>query len=101
MTLLPPGVRSTWPSLHRHAQGASTALPCWSKACCGRIPFLGTSFCSAVGRPLAPLWSNLGISACERHVRSTFDTAAKVENQTTPKISRKSIFRRLCDCEAP
>jgi hypothetical protein len=85
MTLLPPGVRSTWPSLHRHALGASTALPCWSKACCGRIPFLG----------------NLGISACERHVRSTFDTVAKVENQTPPKISRKSIFRRLCDCEAP
>jgi hypothetical protein len=29
------------------------------------------------------------------------DTVAKVENRTTPKISRKSIFRRLYRCKAP
>jgi hypothetical protein len=37
MTLLPAGVNR----LHRPTCArASTALPCWSKACCGRIPFL-------------------------------------------------------------
>jgi hypothetical protein len=29
------------------------------------------------------------------------DIVAKVENRTTLKISRKSIFRLLCRCNAP
>ena len=29
------------------------------------------------------------------------DTVAKVENRTTPKISRKSIFRHFYPCKAP
>jgi hypothetical protein len=31
---------------------------------------------------------------------SWVDSVEKVENRTTPKISRKLIFRRLCRCNA-
>jgi hypothetical protein len=78
MTLLPPGVRSTWPSLHRHAQGHRRRCRAGPRRAAAGSLFWAPLFVPAVGRPLAPLWSNLGISACERHVRSTFDTVAKV-----------------------
>src|SRR5947207_5309757 len=41
------------------------------------------------------LWSIGGSGRLLRHVLSTPDRVAKVENRTTPKISQKLIFSRL------
>jgi hypothetical protein len=45
--------------------------------------------------------SKAEVAPLARHVRSNpADSVEKVENRTTPKISRKLIFRRLCRCNA-
>jgi Transposase IS66 family/IS66 C-terminal element len=50
MTLLPQGV-ITWPSATPICGRVSTGLPCWSRACCGRIRSPATSSSSEVGKP--------------------------------------------------
>jgi hypothetical protein len=50
-----------------------------------------------VARPcLAAYGANRDMAGRSEDVRSLGDTVAKVENRTTPKISRKLIFRFLC-----
>ena len=50
MTLLPPGVKVHLAFGHTDMRKGIDGLPCWSRACCGRIPSRATSLCSAVGR---------------------------------------------------
>jgi hypothetical protein len=47
-----------------------------------------------------PLEAHCGVKSDIAPCPKSADTVAKVENQTSPKISRKSIFRGLSRCNA-
>ena len=66
-----------------------SSIHCWHARAPRRSPYRASGLV---------LWHLTDQSARSDDVRSSGDTVAKVENRTTPKISRKLIFRLLFRC---
>src|SRR5258706_9235495 len=73
-----------------------------SSDCAGlsKDPFLRPSSTRTGRGAYVAYGSDSDVGARNSEVRFTSDTVAKVENRTTQKISRKSIFGLLCCCVA-